>query len=88
MFSIFLVLCGSFPKSGDPNMEPQSTIILIIGNPAKNVPLIFGKPPCKDFRDDLKFYRMPVYEPEPVNAGRHGPPKEYYNTYSGEPHKR
>ena len=36
-------LFGSFPKSGDPNIDPKNTIILIMGTPNK-VPLILGNP--------------------------------------------
>ena len=34
---------GSFPKEGDPNKDPEITIILTMGTP-KKVPLILGNP--------------------------------------------
>ena len=35
--------CGSFPKEGDPNVDPKNIVILIMGIP-KKVPLILGNP--------------------------------------------
>ena len=34
---------GSFPKQGDPNINPQNPIILIMGTPRRGI-LILGNP--------------------------------------------